>query len=148
MSRLTVFDHLINHADHEEVFPLQGVIAVNYPTSVTPTQANHASLNPGILLELKCGIEPADSLKATGSDAQIQIPAIGKEPAWIAAAEYLVLEEIYKLELTANPTGFPKLQMTPLSPGAADVTLNLKYIIGVVSANINIFVFADDIFRS
>ena len=92
----------------------QDIIAVNEPPSVTPTQAIHARLNLGFLLELICVAEPTGFLQSPGAHAQIQIPTAGKETAAIATAERLFMDWIYQLKLTAQPTYLPKLQMTPL----------------------------------
>jgi len=105
---------LIDQADQEEVLLRQDIIAVNEPPSVTPTQAIHARLNLGFLLELICVAEPTGFLQSPGAHAQIQIPTAGKETAAIATAERLFMDWIYQLKLTAQPTYLPKLQMTPL----------------------------------
>src|SRR5262245_18870342 len=112
---MTPYDYLIDQPDQEEVFLPQGILAVNEPTSLTPTQAIHARLNPGALLELIRGAEPIGSLQSPRTYAQIQIPTTGKEAATTATAVKLFKGCIYQLKLAAHPTDLPKLQMAPLS---------------------------------
>jgi hypothetical protein len=47
--RLAILDYLINQADQQQVFLSHGVIAVDDPTSVTPTQAVYARMGLGFM---------------------------------------------------------------------------------------------------